>query len=119
MTGESLDLFRKFLNAVPKQPNMEAEQQPVEFRVDEIYSVPEVGTVVGGILVKGVIREGDRLAIGPDNECKFTNTHVSSIHRYRSQCRLVKAGQAATLALRHVDRELIRKVYLHIAHLTS
>ena len=40
----------------------------------------------------------------------FRMTEVSSIHRYRSPCRLVKAGQAATLALRDIDRSIVRKV---------
>lgn len=103
----------KFLNTVPKQHSQEAEQEPAEFRVDEIYSVPDVGTVVGGILVRGVVREGDNLVFGPNDSCGFSPTRVTSIHRYRSCCRLVKAGQAATLALDQVDRAIIRKVFLH------
>lgn len=110
VTGQNLDLLIKFLNTVPKQPSQDAEQESTEFRVDEIYSVPDVGTVVGGILVQGVIREGDSLALGPDDRCEFTPTKVTTIHRYRSCCRLVKAGQAATLALDQVDRVTIRKV---------
>lgn len=35
---------------------------------------------------------------------------VMSIHRYRSPCRLVKAGQAVTLAISGIERALFRKV---------
>lgn len=108
----------KFLNAVPKQPNEEAEQEATEFRVDEIYSVPDVGTVVSGILVRGVIRTKDRLAIGPDDSGGFSHTEITSIHRYRSCCSLVKAGQAATLALDDAVRSTIRKVSSKPASIT-
>ena len=110
VTGQNLDLLIKFLNTVPKQPSEEAEQERAEFRVDEVYSVPDVGTVVSGILVRGVIRENDHLVIGPGDDCNFIPTKITSIQRYRSSCRLVKAGQAATLALNHVDRSTLRKV---------
>jgi GTPase len=35
-----------------------------EFQIDETFRVPEVGTVVGGLLAKGVITEGAKLVIG-------------------------------------------------------
>lgn len=53
VTGQNLELITKFLNAVPKQhPHLQLEQQQVEFLVDVIYTVPEVGTVVGGTLTR-------------------------------------------------------------------
>lgn len=35
-----------------------------EFQIDETFRVPELGTIVGGLLVKGVIREGTELMMG-------------------------------------------------------
>lgn len=112
VTGQGLDLLRKFLNTIPKNlhQQQDLEQQLAEFRVDEIYSVPEVGTVVGGLLTHGIISEGDELLVGPRNDCLFSLTKVVSIHRFRSPCRLVKAMQSATLALKEVERTDIRKV---------
>ena len=53
VTGKNLDLLVKFLNTVPKQhPVKQLEQQPTEFQVDEIYFVPDVGVVAGGILTR-------------------------------------------------------------------
>ena len=112
VTGRGLDLLRKFLNTIPKNfhQQQDLEQQMAEFRVDEIYSVPEVGTVVGGLLTRGVIREGDKVLVGPRNDCLFSEAKVTSIHRFRSPCWMVKAMQSATLALREVERADIRKV---------
>jgi len=39
-------------------------QELCEFQIDETFRVPEVGTVVGGLLTKGVITEGAELVIG-------------------------------------------------------
>jgi hypothetical protein len=39
-------------------------QELCEFQIDETFRVPEVGTVVGGLLTKGVITEGAELLIG-------------------------------------------------------
>lgn len=48
-----MELITKFLNAVPKQILHEKlEQQETEFQIDELYSVPEVGVVVGGTLTR-------------------------------------------------------------------
>lgn len=53
VTGQNLELITKFLNAVPKQhPHHQLEQRQLEFLVDVIYNIPEVGTVVGGTLTR-------------------------------------------------------------------
>ncbi|XP_055365874.1 GTP-binding protein 2b isoform X2 [Betta splendens] len=109
VSGESLDLLKVFLNILPPLSNSKEQeelmQQLTEFQVDEIYSVPEVGTVVGGTLY----REGERLVVGPTDDGRFLRLKVGSIQRNRSACRVLRAGQAATLALGSFDRSLLRK----------
>ncbi|KAF7655742.1 hypothetical protein LDENG_00051760 [Lucifuga dentata] len=113
VSGESLDLLKVFLNILPPLSNSKEQeelmQQLTEFQVDEIYSVPDVGTVVGGTLYSGVCREGERLVVGPTDEGHFLRLKVGSIQRNRSACRVLRAGQAATLALGNFDRSLLRK----------
>lgn len=113
VSGESLDLLKVFLNILPPLSNSKEQeelmQQLTEFQVDEIYSVPDVGTVVGGTLYSGVCREGERLVVGPTDEGRFLRLKVGSIQRNRSACRVLRAGQAATLALGSFDRSLLRK----------
>lgn len=58
----------------------------------------------------GVCREGERLVVGPTDEGRFLRLKVGSIQRNRSACRVLRAGQAATLALGNFDRSLLRKV---------
>ncbi|KAK7127068.1 hypothetical protein R3I94_018300 [Phoxinus phoxinus] len=113
VSGESLDLLKVFFNILPPLSNSKEQeelmQQLTEFQVDEIYSVPDVGTVVGGTLYSGVCREGDRLVVGPTDDGRFLRLKVCSIHRNRSGCRVLRAGQAATLALGNFDRSSLRK----------
>lgn len=53
--------------------------------------------------------------VGPTDEGRFLRLKVGSIQRNRSACRVLRAGQAATLALGNFDRSLLRKVRGHIA----
>ncbi|CAL8297534.1 unnamed protein product [Merluccius merluccius] len=113
VSGESLDLLKVFFNILPPLSNSKEQeelmQQLTEFQVDEIYTVPEVGTVVGGTLYSGICREGEQLVVGPTDSGQFHKLMVESIHRNRSACRVLRAGQAATLALGAFDRALLRK----------
>ncbi|CDQ97589.1 unnamed protein product, partial [Oncorhynchus mykiss] len=114
VSGESLALLKVFFNILPPLSNSKEQeelmQQLTEFQVDEIYTVPDVGTVVGGTLYSGVCREGERLVVAPTDEGRFLRLKLGSIHRNRSACRVLRAGQAATLALGNFDRSLLRKV---------
>ncbi|XP_071393301.1 GTP-binding protein 2-like [Centroberyx affinis] len=113
VSGESLDLLKVFFNIIPPLSNSKEQeelmQQLTEFQVDEIYTVPEVGTVVGGTLYSGICREGEQLVVGPTDSGQFHKLTVGSIQRNRSACRVLRAGQAATLALGDFDRSLLRK----------
>lgn len=113
VSGESLDLLKVFFNIIPPLSNSKEQeelmQQLTEFQVDEIYSVPDVGTVVGGTLYSGICREGEQLVVGPTDSGRFQQLSVCSIQRNRSACRVLRAGQAATLALGDFDRSLLRK----------
>ena len=48
--------------------------------------------------------------VGPTDDGSFLELRVCSIQRNRSACRVLRAGQAATLALGDFDRALLRKV---------
>lgn len=65
------------------------------------------------VCVSGTCREGERLVVGPTDQGRFLRLKVGSIQRNRSACRVLRAGQAATLALGTFDRSLLRKVRGH------
>ena len=72
--------------------------------------MPEVGTVLGGTLTRGILREGDKVLVGPREDGAFVETSVATIRRNRTPCRMVRARQAATVTLAHVERADVRKV---------
>lgn len=101
--GDGLRLLYTFLNVLPpghgpKERDGLMRMTP-EFQIDETFQVPDVGTVVGGLLTRGVLREDDRLLAGPANDGTFYPVRVLSVQRNRVPCRLVRAGESATLAL--------------------
>ncbi|CAG5136735.1 unnamed protein product [Candidula unifasciata] len=113
VTGHNLDLLKQFLNILPPvTPHSEREkraQDMTQFQIDELFSVPDVGTVVGGLIQRGSIRQGDRLWLGPADDGSYREVKVRTVHRNRLPCRLIQAGQAACVALIDVGREEVRK----------
>ncbi|CAO2651868.1 Nn.00g001510.m01.CDS01 [Neocucurbitaria sp. VM-36] len=116
VTGHNLDLVRMFLNVLPHHGNYDSSA-PLEFHVNDTFSVPFVGTVVSGVVKSGIIHSGDTVLIGPDSLGQFQTTKVRSIERKRIQVPGCSAGQSASLALRNVRRKDVRKgmVVLHKA----
>lgn len=105
VTGVGLDLVSRFLFVLsPGTTNAERErleQQSCEFLVDEIFNITDVGPVVGGLLVKGVLTENMKMKIGPLQDGSFLPVAVQTIHRNKAPCRVVRAGQSASLSFAH------------------
>ncbi|KAI9311181.1 P-loop containing nucleoside triphosphate hydrolase protein [Dichotomocladium elegans] len=108
VTGQGLDLLKNFLNILPSHTNYENDK-PFHYEINEIYSVPFVGTVVSGTIMSGVIHVGDRVLIGPDSTGTFTPTTIKGIHRKRVAVPAARAGQSVTFALKNIRRAAIRK----------
>lgn len=121
VTGQGLDLLTRFLFLLsPGISNAEKErleQEPSEFIVDEIFKIPGVGSVVGGLLVKGLLTEDTAMRIGPLQDGSFYPVNVQSIHRNRAPCRVVRAGQSASLAFSHdTDLPVLRSGMILVSH---
>ncbi|RCI16443.1 hypothetical protein L249_2470 [Ophiocordyceps polyrhachis-furcata BCC 54312] len=108
VTGQGLDLVRAFLNMLPQHGRQNSDA-PLEFHVNDTFSVPFTGTVVSGIVAAGVVRDGDAVLVGPDARGLFTPTVVRSIERRRIRARAAAAGQSASLALKKLRRNDVRK----------
>ncbi len=110
VTGENLDLLKKFLNLLPANRNWEDQlEKPVEFHIDETYAVTGVGTVVAGTLISGSVSIDDTLQLGPDELGQFKKVKIVSIQNKRVPVRRIVAGQTATFAIRRIQRSSIRK----------
>ena len=78
--------------------------------MDEIFNVPEVGLVLGGILSRGVVRVDDPVLVGPSEDGQFVRTTVATIRRNRTPCCVARAGEAVTVTLADYERDDVRKV---------
>jgi GTPase len=108
VTGENLDLLKMFMNLLSsRSPN--TDDKPAEFQIDDTYSVPGVGTVVSGTLLRGMIKLNDTLMMGPDALGHFHPIAIKSIHRKRMPVSEVRSGQTASFALKKIKRSQIRK----------
>ncbi|KAN0062925.1 hypothetical protein ACQY0O_004746 [Thecaphora frezii] len=110
VTGQNLDLLRGFLNILPQASAAKFRvDQPFEFQISDIFSVPFVGTVVSGVVLSGSCRVGDNLLIGPDTLGQFSVTSIRSIQRKRVNVEGANAGQSVSFALKKVRRNQVRK----------
>ena len=75
-----------------------------------MYYIQGVGVVAWGNTLRGTIREGDQLLLGPTDEGQFHRVSIYSIHRNRLPCRVVTAGQSACLSLGTFNQCPLRKV---------
>ena len=89
-------------------------------QIDEVYSIQGVGKVAGGTVLRGSIKEGDQLLLGPDNRGSFHPITVLSLQRNRLPCRMATAGQTACISLGNLDQCPLRKVsccYMYIVYM--
>ncbi|KAH8272893.1 hypothetical protein KR018_008404 [Drosophila ironensis] len=108
VTGANLELLKMFLNLLSTRM-AGSESLPAEFQIDDVYSVPGVGTVVSGTCLQGTIRLNDGLMLGPDAVGGFVPITIKSIHRKRMNVARVRCGQTASFALKKIKRAYLRK----------
>lgn len=110
VTGENIDLLKKFLNLLPLRRDWELQsKKSSEFFIDQTFFVTGVGTVVSGIVTQGKISVGDSLQLGPDGNGQWKKISIKSIHCKRNQVKIAYAGQHASFAIKKEKRANIRK----------
>ncbi|CAF2993687.1 unnamed protein product [Rotaria socialis] len=108
VTGENLDLLKKFLNLLSTRMET-CQDEPAEFQIDDLYVVSGVGAVVSGTTLKGIIKIGDNLQLGPDPLGQFKTVQIRGIHRKRMPVDKCRGGQTASFALRKIKKSELRK----------
>ena len=109
VTGVGIKFVKQFLNLLGKvKSNIKDEVKAVEMHIDTTFSVPGVGTVIGGQLVSGTVKVGDKLSLGP-NDGEYKEVTIRSIHCKRVPMQEVKYGSYVCLGLKKIDRKSIRR----------
>lgn len=103
VTGDGLELVQKYLYMLNTNLNekerQRLEKERPEFHIDEIFRVQGVGTIVGGLLVKGVMHEKMKIKFGPGGNGEFYNAVIKSIHRNKFPCKSIGPNQSASICL--------------------
>jgi len=110
VTGENVNILKKFLNFLPQRKNYKKyETKPVEFTIDEKYSITGIGTVVSGVLHQGIVRVNDNVYIGPDSTGLYRKTQVKSIHFKRVPVQEARAGGYYCFNVKKITKPWVRR----------
>lgn len=110
VTGQGLDLLRRFLRALPRSPTWaEAREDRIaEVHIDASLDVEGVGCVLAGAIDRGRVSVGDRMLLGPLRESGvFEMVVIRSLHLHKVPVRSVGAGQCVTLTFAPEAEEAI------------
>lgn len=107
VTGQGLALLNQYFYILsPSVSDAKLkilENEPIEFLIDEVFKMSDEGPIVSGILKKGIIVENISLKIGPFEDGSFKLVIIQSIHRNKAPCRVVRAGQIASISFHKND----------------
>ena len=109
VSGEGLEKIRSFFNILQKKPVINKEKDDIiEYHIDNTFMVAGVGLVVGGHLISGTIKVGDKLLIGPING-QYEQIVIKSIHCKKISLQKVSYGSYVCLAIKKIERNKIKK----------
>jgi GTPase len=110
VSGENLDLFKKFLNILPVRNDFSKYlNSPLEMQIDSTFMVSGVGLVAGGIVRAGSVKVGDKVIVGPNSVGDYLQTTVKSIHIKYTNVQEATCGHYVCLALRGLQRYQVKK----------
>jgi GTPase len=100
VTGEGLGLLKSMLRLLPQRRKHKSKMhRPFEFLIDDIFSVPGVGTIISGFVNCGHWRKGDVLHIGPLKDGSNLTVVPKSCHVAQTTVDHVWAGHSACFAI--------------------
>lgn len=109
VTGENINLVKLLLKNINiNKNNVKINKRETEFMINDVIFLPDVGTVVTGILNQGRIKISNKLLIGPINKI-FCNTEIISIHKKQIPCKYLYQGEIGSLVIKSNNKMEINK----------
>ena len=110
VTGEGIEYIKSFFNYINSNFSSKNNDEGVELYIDYIFSVPGIGTVVGGHLLSGHVKLGDKVKIGPTSTNLFLHSRIKGIHHKRVIFNETHMKNTYyTFALQHIKRNELRR----------
>lgn len=110
VSNYNLDLLRKLLNLLPiRNDYSKYTNGPVEFIVDNMYSVIGHPTIVSGIIKSGTIHINDTLLIGPFSDLTYKSVKIRTIHLNYKDVKDATAGKYYCISLKGITRKELKK----------
>jgi GTPase len=112
VTGEGIDLLKEFLNVLPKRDREYDSQGNMEYHIDTVFTkIKGTSLVVGGNLISGSVKVGDKLLIGPIND-EFHPVFVRSIHCKKVPLNEVNHSTYVCIGLKGIDKDVVRRGHI-------
>ena len=108
VSGYGIELLYQFLNLTQKRTTFNKDENKLEMYVDQTFQVSGVGTVIGGQLLIGKIKLGDKLIIGPNNN-SYSQIQIKSIHCKRIPVEEIESGSYVCLGIKKTEDLDIRR----------
>jgi GTPase len=114
VSGQGLDLVRKFLNHIPARRMLKPlEGDRALVHLDDSFTVQGIGTVVSGLVVSGKVDTHASMLLGPDGNGEFVPVLIKSVQNKRVAVESVAYGNTASFAIRpkkgHIHKHEVRK----------
>lgn len=116
ITGKGINDLKMFLNLIGKREKNYNSNGPTELHIDSIFNVKGVGVVVGGNLITGTVKIGDKLNIGPDYSGVYTPVVIKSIYCKKTPIQEISHSTYICLGIKGINRENIRKGHVIVSN---
>jgi GTPase len=105
-TGEGINELLDHIKSLSKNlPPVELDKdEKIEYIIDNVYQVPDVGIVVGGFLRSGTIKEKQTLLLGPNSSGEFEKIQIRSIHVQCIPTNELFKYQQSTIAIKFIKK---------------
>lgn len=114
VTGENIDVIETMFNLLPsKSPFKNISSSDIfEMNISSVFSVKGIGTIIYGPILKGVVKKGSCILIGPDGNGMYKSCKVKSIQCKRVDVDFAKENQHVCLAVKFeysINKRWIKK----------
>ena len=108
------------LNILPvRNDYAEYIDKPIEYLIDNTYSVSGHSTIVSGLLRSGTIKVNDNVAVGPFYDGTYKKCKVRSIHCKIRDIKEARAGKYVCISLKNIQRKEIKKGMVIVSDINS